>query len=815
MAKLKIQISFIIALSFLSQFSIAQQLDKRIYEKTFYKSLDLIYEENYDSALVILYSLDSISAPQFLKNSEEYQFYLDSQFINLEQVYVKYLIAVCHLEKSGNPQTALPYIEYVIESGYSNTPTIIYKDLGRLYHLDYQFDKAIYYFNKYLENVNQKDEFYLYVKHMNNACLNAKEIIKDTVYKEIQDLRGNINNPKLDEDQLVINNDGSILYFERDSGKNQISKIMVSYRNFDIWTKSKPLIFPSSFLLNAKSIRICGMDYNQANLLVYKETELDTKAFKCRVSADKVIEIQPTNLDFLGNNDGRICYGKNEKEVYFSSARSSGIGGYDIYRISQKINGRWNKPEILELINSTFDEVDPFYNRINSTLYFSSSSYTSMGGFDIFTAIINKKNKIGNPQNIGFAINSVGNNRSFYIPISTNTAYYSSNQPSNIRLHDLFRVKLNKSIPLTLLNGTFLAGDPAIPVKMKLTVVDIETKSKLKYSFTSNNQKGKYYIVFEPGKIYDLIFESENYRAQRITVEIPQQEYFYQIFQTISLIPIDKVNNDAVNELIVKNDFYDLGTIAQDSLKQYKNDLVNLFSNVVEKIDSFENFADENLTASTETPEQAPENNFEDLLDLIESTINNQDTATINQLFENSEKSEVYSITYNSHISEHNHFIIIGNDTIKTSPPLRAYHNIASERISKLIGSNDMIAHSYEQGSLLNAKIAFQYEMVFKLDNYQMLPKYFPVLNDIVELLDKNPYLQIVIEGISENKTADKAKELHYTKQKAQIVYEYLYNQNCRCKDILIHTSLQPSELSENYTENHYFVLIKIFDLSN
>jgi tetratricopeptide (TPR) repeat protein len=792
----------------------AQQVDKKLYEKNFYRSLDYIYEENYDKALAILYELDSLKAPQFLKNSENFQFFIDSQFINIEQVYVKYLIAVCHLEKNGDPQTALPYIEYVLESGYSNTPTIIYKDLGRLYYLDYQFAKAIYYFNKYLEKVSNKDEFYGYTKMMINASLNAQSIIKDTIYSEISGLRGNINNEAHDEINVVVNFDGTILYFEKDSLKKNRNQIMLSRNEFGIWTKSKILEFPNSFMQNAQNIRIAGMDFEQENLLIYKDTPNESSVYLCKISGDKVIELQPLNYSFLQKGDGRISFGKNNKEIYFSSSRAGGKGGYDIYKIDQKHNGTWDSIVNLEVINTALDEIDPFFNRKNMMLYFSSSSYQSMGGFDIFMSPM-VKNKTGNAQNIGFAINTVGNNRSFTTSTTNNLAFYSSNQKRNIRLHDLYSVKLNESIPLTLLNGTFQAGNPPKPVNLKLSVIETSTKEKIKYSFTSQKALGKYFIIFEPGKVYDLLFEAEGYKPQKITIEVPKQEYFYQIFQSISLQPFTDSTQLEAAEITVKNNFYDLGKLANDSITGYLSEMQNLFYDVSGKIDSINSYVKQSLNQETEESNGSigAESQLNDLLLLIENSIINTDTATINQLFEKSEKTEIYSHSYHSSLATKKHFIVIEGDTIFTAPPLKAFKNISAQRITDITGANQIQSLIDADSTKSTNTLVFQYEMKIDVNQTSVSPEYFNLLFDVIQLINENPYLYISIEAISFNAEVDRIKEINALKSKSMMVHEFLQKNGCDCQNSILQTTFKPDLLTAENNNKYYFIIIKIFDI--
>ena len=475
------KLSILFVFIFLSTALFSQKKEKRVIEKSFYKALDYIYTEDYKNALDILYALDSMKLPQFLKNSSEYQFYLDSQFISLEQVYVKYLIGVCHLETYGSDKTALPYIEYVMQSGYSATPTIIYKDLGRLYHYDYQFDKAIYYLKKFIKSTKSNDEYYAYAKNLIEVCKNAKILTKDTVYKDIIEMRGGINSNEYDEKNIAISFDNNTMYIEKVEKTTFNSSIWVSHKQLGIWTKAKKIIFPNDFLQENASIEIGGMDFNQTHLVVYKRSENKLEAFKCIISDDKVIELMPLNFTFLLPNDGRFCYGKNKNIIYFSSQRA-GTNSFDILSVEFKKDS-WQSAQILNKINTVYDEIDPFYDRIDKKLYFSSTGNNTMGGFDIFSVQIPRKNIISNPHNIGFAINTVKDNTSVQIPFSTRTIYFASGQKNSINLKNIYHTDLAPSIPFTLLNGIFLAGNPPRPIDVSITVIDEKTKTKVKYAF--------------------------------------------------------------------------------------------------------------------------------------------------------------------------------------------------------------------------------------------------------------------------------------------------------------------------------------------
>ena len=94
--------------------------------------------------------------------------------------------------------------------------------------------------------------------------------------------------------------------------------------------------------------------------------------------------------------------------IFFVSDREGGYGKRDIYYM-EKINGEWSEAKNMGgNINSAWDEDAPFMGLDNNVLYFSSTDSTSMGEFDIFMAVRDENNIWSNPVNLGYPINSVG-----------------------------------------------------------------------------------------------------------------------------------------------------------------------------------------------------------------------------------------------------------------------------------------------------------------------------------------------------------------------------------------------------------------------
>lgn len=102
---------------------------------------------------------------------------------------------------------------------------------------------------------------------------------------------------------------------------------------------------------------------------------------------EKIAENIPSPVQ-LGQFDTSIgdkdLYIFNDSLMLFSSKRSNGLGGYDLY-YSVLRNGYWQEAvNFGPQINTANDEISPYLIKNGKTLYFSSDQWQGLGGFDIF-----------------------------------------------------------------------------------------------------------------------------------------------------------------------------------------------------------------------------------------------------------------------------------------------------------------------------------------------------------------------------------------------------------------------------------------------
>ncbi len=122
---------------------------------------------------------------------------------------------------------------------------------------------------------------------------------------------------------------------------------------------------------------------------------------------------------------------KEGEVLYFSSNRAQGTGGMDIW-YSVKKGDTWSVAMNLgKKVNTVGDDITPFYDSKNFTLYFSSNGWPGMGGQDVFKAKGSLK-KWEPAKNMGYPINSSVDDMYYTLSDKKYIGYVVSNRPGTI-----------------------------------------------------------------------------------------------------------------------------------------------------------------------------------------------------------------------------------------------------------------------------------------------------------------------------------------------------------------------------------------------
>ena len=144
------------------------------------------------------------------------------------------------------------------------------------------------------------------------------------------------------------------------------------------------------------------------------------------------------------NWESQPCVSGDGRELYFVSRRN---GNADIYRCLRNVDGSWGAPQNLgEPINTKGTEMAPFLHPDGRTLYFSSDKHVGMGGFDLFMSRRGEDGQWQTPVNLGFPINTQGDEINFFVAADGKTAFISSQRDGGFGGYDIYTFELPEEV---------------------------------------------------------------------------------------------------------------------------------------------------------------------------------------------------------------------------------------------------------------------------------------------------------------------------------------------------------------------------------
>jgi len=115
---------------------------------------------------------------------------------------------------------------------------------------------------------------------------------------------------------------------------------------------------------------------------------------------------------------------------------SKKMGSHSNIWMSRWDGQKWSQAEMLPAnINGTGNEFSPFLHADGKTLYFGSTSHVGMGGIDLFMSRLDSSGNWSKPQNLGYPLNTSGDEINIVVSTSGDKGYISANQRSTRFVH--------------------------------------------------------------------------------------------------------------------------------------------------------------------------------------------------------------------------------------------------------------------------------------------------------------------------------------------------------------------------------------------
>ncbi len=161
------------------------------------------------------------------------------------------------------------------------------------------------------------------------------------------------------------------------------------------------------------------------NLAMFKATVNDKNEW---------VNIIPMPFNDVQYSVGHPALSKDEKTLYFVSDMPGSLGQTDLFKVQINESGFGNPVNLGPKVNSSSKEFSPFVD--GDVLYFSSDRSGGMGGLDVYGSKITEYTP--EPVLLNAPINSSGDDFVFIINEVTREGYVSSNRQGGVGDDDLY-----------------------------------------------------------------------------------------------------------------------------------------------------------------------------------------------------------------------------------------------------------------------------------------------------------------------------------------------------------------------------------------
>ena len=252
--------------------------------------------------------------------------------------------------------------------------------------------------------------------------------------------------------------------------------------------------------------------------------------YKATKDGDKWSNVEPLHINNKNYNISAPTMSADGKTLDWHSNRPGGVGLEDIYKVSVNSDGTVGEPENLgDKINTEGSEKYAFISSEN-TLYFSSNGHLGLGGLDVFFV-----SESGTIENVGVPINSNSDDFAFTINEETKEGFVSSNRPGGKGGDDIYGVKRLEPCNVMLTTSVIDSetGDPLSGA----TVVIKDSNDRIVLSETSDD-KGQVSYEVTCEKSLEISGILPDYEGNTLSFAGSQDE---EVNLQLELKPIDKI----------------------------------------------------------------------------------------------------------------------------------------------------------------------------------------------------------------------------------------------------------------------------------
>ena len=250
--------------------------------------------------------------------------------------------------------------------------------------------------------------------------------------------------------------------------------------------------------------------------------------------------------------------------LFFVSNRPGGKGKMDIWRaeklgISPDGYPVYGKIINVESVNTSGNELSPFIHADGKTLYFASDFWPGMGGNDLFFVKLDSS-KTSIPQNLGYPVNTSGNEEGLVVEVSGERAWYTANN-KGYGGRDIFTFALPEKLKpqsVSWVKGKVTDRKTGRLVFPDIVLNDVVKNCLVQHSYPIENE-GEFLFCLPSGHNYGLniskegyLFHSENFNL------LESNDRLKPMILNIALDPIETGKTTILKNIFFETDSFSL-----------------------------------------------------------------------------------------------------------------------------------------------------------------------------------------------------------------------------------------------------------------
>ncbi|WP_100335782.1 OmpA family protein [Hymenobacter chitinivorans] len=459
--------------------------------------------------------------------------------------------------------------------------------LGRVDHLNYNFDEAIAHFQAYNTTLGKKDTRKAALAQLIQHSKNAKVQFNSPKDIFVKNLGPTINTAFSEHSPVISNDDKLLLFTSRGENVTGASGSTANPKNKSVaadgeyyedifeakriddenWEKPRSL----SGALNGKghdaSIQVFD---NDTKMLMYRQDENGDIFYSEKASGDW------TEPKKLNNNINSKAFESDAYitpdglTIYFSTSKYSDQNTLDIYYATRQPGGDWGTPKSLgNVINTPFDDDSPYLSKDGKTLYFSSRGHNTMGGYDIFKSEYDSVGRTwGRPENMGYPVNTPDDDTYYRLSPDGSYAYLSSYRIGGYGEKDIYTINYIKN---AIIRGkVYSQRDSTIIPGVELVFSGTQAdKTALSYRDVTKPETGDYQVSVLSGRTYQVAVSKDGKNIETQEFAVPVSTSDSTVIEKNFYVPyVDTSSTYAFKKIYFDTDKYKL---RPESIKELNN----------------------------------------------------------------------------------------------------------------------------------------------------------------------------------------------------------------------------------------------------